>query len=65
MNQYPDEYSGYGHGQSGNSMQAMGFRQGNYENANMVSCSTSSVLAVVVIGLSQCVNVLICLWLTL
>ena len=59
MNQYPDEYSGYGHGQSGNSMQAMGFHQGNYENASMVSCSTSSVLAV--IGLSQCVSVLICL----
>ena len=35
MNQYPDEYSGYG--QSGNSMQAMGFHQGSYENANMVS----------------------------
>ena len=40
MNQYPEEYSGYG--QPGNSMQAMGFHQGGYENSNMVSLNLCS-----------------------
>jgi hypothetical protein len=34
MNQYPDDYSGYG--QSGNAMQSMGYHQGNYDGTNMV-----------------------------
>lgn len=49
MNQYPEEYSGYG--QSGNSMQAMGFHQSSYENANMVSSLYTVCIFVAVVGL--------------